>query len=121
MANVAGTTQMSSSKPTEVWALTTDGTNLFAGGNFSSVNGTAVQPLVKLDPVTGAVLPFNTGAIPDIGCALKYYSGNVYAGACAYHGDSMTVYPWIAETIEVRGTLLQSGASHTIDTLTIYP
>ena len=40
VANVAGTAQMSSSKPTEVWALTTDGTNLFAGGNFSSVNGT---------------------------------------------------------------------------------
>ena len=47
--------------------------------------------------------------------------GSIYAGACAYHGDSMTVYPWIAETIEVRGTLLQAGASHTIDTLTIYP
>jgi len=47
--------------------------------------------------------------------------GTVYVGACAYHGDAMTVYPWIAETIEVRGTLLQAGASHTIDTLTIYP
>ena len=47
--------------------------------------------------------------------------GSIYAGACAYHGDAMTVYPWIAETIEVRGTLLQAGASHTIDTLTIYP
>ena len=80
VANVAGTTQQSSSKPTEVWALTTDGTNLFAGGNFSSVNGTAVQPLVKLDPVTGAVLPFNTGAIPDIVYALDYAGGNVYAG-----------------------------------------
>lgn len=47
--------------------------------------------------------------------------GSVYAGACAYHGDTITVYPWIAETIEVRGTLLQAGASHTIDTMTIYP
>ncbi|PMQ18440.1 phage tail protein I [Janthinobacterium sp. AD80] len=45
----------------------------------------------------------------------------VQIGLAAYHGDAMTVYPWIAEEIEVRGTLLQSGASHTIDTMTIYP
>ena len=38
-----------------------------------------------------------------------------------YHGDAMTVYPWIAEEIEVRGMLLQAGASHTTDTMTIYP
>ena len=62
-----------------MWALTTDGTNLFAGGT-SAVNGTSVQPLVKLHPITGAVLPFNTGAIPDIVYALDYAGGNVYAG-----------------------------------------
>jgi hypothetical protein len=80
VANVAGTAQMSGGKPTEVWALTTDGTNLFAGGNFSSVNGTAVQPLVKLNPITGGVLPFNTGTIPDIVYALDYFGGTIYAG-----------------------------------------
>ena len=47
--------------------------------------------------------------------------GQAQIGLAAYHGDAMTVYPWIAEEIEVRGTLLQSGASHTIDTMTIYP
>ena len=47
--------------------------------------------------------------------------GQVQIGLAAYHGDAMTVYPWIAEEIEVRGTLLQGGAPHTIDTMTIYP
>ncbi|MEG0879992.1 MAG: phage tail protein I [Janthinobacterium sp.] len=47
--------------------------------------------------------------------------GQVRIGLAAYHGDAMTVYPWIAEEIEVRGMLLQAGASHTIDTMTIYP
>ncbi|MBE3023062.1 phage tail protein I [Janthinobacterium sp. GW458P] len=47
--------------------------------------------------------------------------GQVQIGLAAYHGDAMTVYPWIAEKIEVRGTLVQRGAPHTIDTMTIYP
>ncbi|PJC95391.1 phage tail protein I [Janthinobacterium sp. BJB1] len=47
--------------------------------------------------------------------------GQVRIGLAAYHGDAMTVYPWIAEEIEVRGTLVQGGAPHTIDTMTIYP
>ena len=44
-------------KPTEVWALTTDGTNLFVGGNFNAINGTAVQPLAKLDPSPAQCCP----------------------------------------------------------------
>lgn len=47
--------------------------------------------------------------------------GKVFIGAQVYDGDEMTVYPWIAEEIEVRGQLTQAGASHTIDTMTIYP
>ena len=47
--------------------------------------------------------------------------GSISVGVHAQHGDEMTVYPWIAEQIEVRGLLLQAGASHTIDTMTIYP
>ncbi|MDN2707954.1 phage tail protein I [Janthinobacterium sp. SUN118] len=47
--------------------------------------------------------------------------GQVRIGLSAYHGDAMTVYPWIAEQIEVRGKLVQGGAPHTIDTMTIYP
>ena len=80
VANVSGTAQMSPTKPTEIWALTTDGTNLFVGGNFNAINGTAVQPLAKLDPVTGAVLAFNPGPIPDVVYALDYFGGRIYAG-----------------------------------------
>ena len=39
----------------QVWALTTDGTSLFAGGSFTSINGQPTNRLVKLDPITGAV------------------------------------------------------------------
>ena len=81
VADFAGTAQMSSNKPTQVWALTTDGTSLFVGGNFSSVNGQPVQPLVKLNPITGDQVPgFNLPAIPDLVYALDYSGGKVYAG-----------------------------------------
>jgi len=81
VANLSGTTQNGGSgKPTQAWALTTDGTNLFVGGNFNAVNGTTTGPLAKLNPVTGAVQSFNTGTIPDIVYALDYFGGQVYAG-----------------------------------------
>jgi hypothetical protein len=45
-----------------VWALATDGTWLYVGGTFTSVNGVARRGLVKLNPTTGAVdTTFNAG------------------------------------------------------------
>jgi hypothetical protein len=45
-----------------VWALATDGTSLYVGGTFTSVNGVARRGLAKLNPATGAVDPaFNAG------------------------------------------------------------
>jgi hypothetical protein len=45
-----------------VWALATDGTSLYVGGAFTSVNGVARRGLAKLNPVTGAVdSAFNAG------------------------------------------------------------
>lgn len=38
-----------------------------------------------------------------------------------YDGDETTVYPWTPDEIEAHGTLLQTGAPHLIDTMTIYP
>jgi Domain of unknown function (DUF5122) beta-propeller len=38
-----------------VWALATDGTSLYVGGAFSTVNGVARRGLAKLNPTTGAV------------------------------------------------------------------
>jgi hypothetical protein len=79
-ADLSGKAQNASSSTTEAWALTTDGTNLFVGGNFNAVNGTATGPLAKLNPVTGAVQSWNPGTIPDIVYALDYFGGQVYAG-----------------------------------------
>jgi hypothetical protein len=39
----------------EVWALASDGTSLWVGGTFTSINGVARLGLAKLNPVTGAV------------------------------------------------------------------
>jgi hypothetical protein len=54
----------------EVWALATDGTSLYVGGAFSSVNGVARRGLVKLNPTTGAVdaafnANFNSGQVTE--------------------------------------------------------
>jgi hypothetical protein len=39
----------------EVWALASNGTSLYVGGTFATVNGVARRSVAKLDPVTGAV------------------------------------------------------------------
>jgi Domain of unknown function (DUF5122) beta-propeller len=45
-----------------VWALATDGSSLYVGGTFTSVNGVARRALAKLNPATGAVdTAFNAG------------------------------------------------------------
>jgi hypothetical protein len=65
----------------QVWALTTDGTSLFVGGDFTTLNGVAVSRLVKLNPVTGARIPLpQLPAIPNVVLALDYFGGNVYMG-----------------------------------------
>jgi hypothetical protein len=38
-----------------VWALASDGTSLWIGGDFKTVNGVARRGLVKVNPTTGAV------------------------------------------------------------------
>lgn len=47
--------------------------------------------------------------------------GQIHVGAAAFDGDEMTVYPYLAEEIEVSGQLLQAGITHIIDTMTVYP
>jgi hypothetical protein len=39
----------------EVWALATDGTSLYVGGTFATVNGVARRGIAKLNPSSGAV------------------------------------------------------------------
>jgi hypothetical protein len=67
----------------QVWALTNDGANVFAAGDFTSLNGQPVTRLVKLDPLTGEnVTAFAPPDIPKVVRALDYSSvtGQVYAG-----------------------------------------
>jgi hypothetical protein len=50
-----------------VWALASDGTSLYVGGAFTTVNGVARRGLAKLNPTTGAVdVAFNAGLNGDV-------------------------------------------------------
>ncbi|MEP7036118.1 MAG: fibronectin type III domain-containing protein [Actinomycetota bacterium] len=70
-----------------VTSLTTDGTSLFVGGTFGTVNGTTRRGLAALNPGTGALTSWN----PAVGTTgqvdtLAYAGGAVYAG-----GNFLTV------------------------------
>jgi hypothetical protein len=68
-------------EPGGVRALTTDGTSLYVGGDFTTLNGQPVNRLVKLNPTTGApIAGFNPPDIPSVVYALDYFGGRVYAG-----------------------------------------
>jgi hypothetical protein len=54
-ATTGAVTSLSVTVDAPVWGLASDGTSLWVGGNFHTVNGVARRGLVKLDPVTGAV------------------------------------------------------------------
>ena len=64
-----------------VTSLTTDGTSLFVGGTFGTVNGATRRGLAAVDPATGAVNGWN----PAVGTTgqvdtLAYAAGSIYAG-----------------------------------------
>gem|GEM_PF-1921613 len=64
-----------------VTSLTTDGTSLFVGGTFGTVNGLTRKGLAAVDPATGALNAWKpilgtTGQVD----ALTYAGGSVYAG-----------------------------------------
>jgi len=45
--------------------------------------------------------------------------GTIYAGAGCYTGDTLTVYPYTPETIEVGGAVLTGCLVHIIDTMRV--
>jgi hypothetical protein len=54
-----------------VWAIATDGTSLYVGGQFTTVNGVSHRALVKLNPTTGAVdtsfnANFKSGKVTEV-------------------------------------------------------
>jgi hypothetical protein len=75
-------------EPGGVRALTTDGSSLYVGGDFTTLNGQPVNRLVKLNAATGApVGGFNPAGIPSVVYALDYSGGKVYAGGDFSVGD----------------------------------
>jgi hypothetical protein len=65
----------------EVWALASDGTSLWIGGTFTSVNGTARRGVAKLNPATGAVdTAFNANLASGKVTELALVNGRLLAG-----------------------------------------
>jgi len=68
-----------------VFSLETDGTNLFVGGEFTTINGVATGPVAALNPTSGALIgsfdadltfPAGTPVVMDLDIA----NGSLYAG-----------------------------------------
>jgi PKD repeat protein len=73
--------------------LSPDGSKLFVGGAFTTVNGTTGQPaVVALDPTTGAMLPFATNTVVRNGgtnsaiLALSTDGTSLFGGGYKYGG-----------------------------------
>jgi hypothetical protein len=65
----------------EVWALASDGTSLWIGGTFTSVNGTARRGVAKLNRTTGAVdTAFNANLASGKVTELALVNGRLLAG-----------------------------------------
>jgi beta-propeller uncharacterized protein DUF5122 len=65
----------------EVWALASDGSSLWIGGTFTSVNATARRGVAKLNPATGAVDPaFNANLASGEVTELAVVGGRLLAG-----------------------------------------
>jgi hypothetical protein len=77
----------------EVWALASDGSSLWIGGTFTSVNGTARRGIAKLNPTTGAVdTAFNANLTSGKVTELALVSGRLIAGG-TFPGKLRAVNP----------------------------
>ena len=65
----------------EVWGLASDGSSLYIGGTFTSVNGVARRGVAKLNPTTGTVdTGFNAGLASGKVTELALVGGRLLAG-----------------------------------------
>ncbi|OVZ89870.1 phage tail protein I [Yersinia frederiksenii] len=46
-------------------------------------------------------------------------TGNLFVGAVCYHGETLTIYPYIADEITVGGEFFPASAIHLIDSLNV--
>jgi hypothetical protein len=88
-----GITGLKATFNSEVWALATDGTSLFVGGTFNTVNGVKRTGVVKLNATTGAVITaFNAhlaGGVTD----LAYVKGRLIIGGTSSGAQLIAVNP----------------------------
>jgi hypothetical protein len=76
-----------------VWALASNGTSLWIGGTFTSVNGVARRGVAKLNPSTGAVDPvFNANLASGKVTELALVGGRLIAGG-TFPGKLRAVNP----------------------------
>jgi hypothetical protein len=77
----------------QVWALASDGTSLWIGGTFTSVNGVARRGVAKLNPATGAVdAAFNANLASGKVTELALVGGRLLAGG-TFPGKLRAVNP----------------------------
>jgi hypothetical protein len=108
-------------------ALATDGTTLFVGGNFSTLNGQAVTRLVKVNALTGArITQFNTPIIPAPVNSLAFFGGNIYAGGDFGKLNASAPFVQVGNAAGFNGLTGQyngwhAGADKTIEAIAISP
>jgi hypothetical protein len=108
-ANVNGT----------VYSLATDGTKLFVGGTFSTVNGAAHQNIAAVDPTTGAALAWKGSAGGTV-YALQANGARVYAGGSfLYFGGTPAARLGAASTADGTRQAWAPVADNTVHALAV--
>lgn len=76
-----------------VWALASDGTSLYVGGAFSTINGVARRGLAKINPTTGVVDPtFNAGFKAGNVSEIRLVNGRLLVGG-TFAGQLLALSP----------------------------
>ena len=104
----------------EVRILATDGTNVYAGGNFTSIGGVARTRLAEIDGTTGAlVTSFNHSANAEVR-GMTVGSGNLYVGGSFTAIDGQAVGYMAAFTLSTgaRNTAWSPVANQRVNSMT---
>lgn len=104
---------------TVVTALATDGTRLFVGGLFKSIDGVSRSNLAAVDPVTGALVSDWTASASGSVDALSFTGGALYAAGLfsavrSGGGSGVLSQPYLAKVDPVTG-LVDTGWTPTAD------
>lgn len=110
-----------------VWGLATDGSRLWAGGEFSTVNGTVRPAVAQLDPVTGAVVdtfrpPLRNGRVTD----LDYNNGQLFMAGnfprkLASVNPTTGKYTPLLKQTSITGKLPNSSGNTNVSRISVDP